>query len=193
MNHRSTRPSSPKITAPKTAEVAPDFGDSIDRTRKATAVDVSTLPVCPEGWQPTPADERARRLRHLSADHRAEALEAGEEVVARATEYEADFGTLGPDPAKIAWVMGELQRTLDALHRVEQLRVFHAERAEILTHDLYVALSEVNREYEHRVDRVPALAERYRKLPALFEVIRRDIADGIAAANARRVAAAPKE
>ena len=32
----------------------------------------------------------------------------------------------------------------------------------------------------------PALADRYRKLPALFAAIRQSIADGIAAANAMR-------
>lgn len=192
MNTSRTRSSSPSITT-STSTTAPDFDDTIDRTRKAPAVDASLLPKCSVGWRPTAPEERSRRLRHLSEDNRAEAIEAGEEIVSLAEHYESDFGSLGPDPSKIAWVMGELQRTLDAAHRIEQLRAFHAERAEILTHDLYVALTEVNREYVHRVDRVPALAERYRKLPALFAAISRDIAEGIAAANAKREAAAPKE
>ncbi len=186
MNTSRTRSSSTTISTP-------DFDDTIDRTRKAPAIDASLLPKCSVGWRPTSPDERGRRLRHLSEDNRAEAIEAGEEIVALAEHYESDFGTLGPAPSKIAWVMGELQRTLDAAHRIEQLRAFHAERAEILTHDLFVALTEVNREYVHRVDRVPALAERYRKLPALFAAISRDIAEGIAAANAKREAAATKE
>lgn len=46
-----------------------------------------------------PPEERIRRLRHLSEDNRAEAIEAGEEIVALAEHYESDFGTLGPDPA----------------------------------------------------------------------------------------------
>jgi hypothetical protein len=177
---------------PIEASPVPDFADSIDLTRKAPAVAVTALPSCPTTWQPTAADERLRRLRHLSEDHRAEALDAGEEVVARVATYAADFGVLVPDPAKVAWVLTELHRTLDAAHQIEQLRAFHAERAEILTHDLYSTLAEVHREYEHRVDRVPSLAERYRKLPALFAAIRKDISDGMAAAAARREAAAPK-
>lgn len=169
---------------------APVFVDSIERTRKAPAVAVSALPTCPVGWQPTSPEERSRRLRHLSADNTAEALDAGEEIVARGAHYVTDFGELGPDPAKIAWVLDQLQGTLDTLHQIEQLRAFHAERAEILTHDLYTLLAEVNREYEHRIDRVPALAERYRKLPALFAAIRKDISEGMAAATARREAVA---
>ena len=183
MTTRRSRSSSPTATA---ASTAIDFDDTIDSTRKAPAVAVVALPTCPEGWRSTPHEERRRRLRRLSSDVRAEAMLAGQEVVSHTARYDVDFGGLGPDPAKIAWVMSELQRTLDAAHRIERLQAFHAERAEILTHDLYVALSEVNREFEHRVDRVPALADRYRKLPALFAAIRQSIADGIAAANAMR-------
>jgi hypothetical protein len=178
------------VPSDRAALSTPDFDDSIDCTRKAPAVDAAALPACPSVWRSTSPEERGRRLRHLSEDHRAEALAAGDEIVHLADHYAADFGALVPDPAKIAWVLVEMQRTLDAVHQIERLRAFHAERAEILTHDLFTALSEVHREFEHRVDRVPVLAERYRKLPALFAAIRRDICDGIAAANARRAAAA---
>gem|GEM_PF-3865747 len=63
---------------------------------------------------------------------------------------------MGPDPAKIAWVMGELQRTLNAAHRSEQPSAFRAESAEILTHDPYVSLASVtlswSREYAERTE-----------------------------------------
>ncbi|MDB4930240.1 MAG: hypothetical protein JWM10_2724 [Myxococcaceae bacterium] len=180
------------VPSDRTATSTPDFDDSIDRTRKASAVDAAALPACPPAWRSTSPEERGRRLRHLSEDHRAEALDAGEELIHLADHYAADFGALVPDPAKIAWVLDELRRTLGAAHQIERLRAFHAERAEILTHDLFTVLSEVHREFEHRVDRVPVLAERYRQLPLLFAAIRRDISDGIAAANARREAAAAK-
>jgi hypothetical protein len=180
------------VPSDRTASSTPDFDDSIDCTRKASAIDAAALPACPAAWRSTSPEERARRLRHLSEDHRAEAIDAGEEIVQLADHYDADFGALAPAPSKIAWVLAELRRTLAAAHQIERLRAFHAERAEILTHDLYTALSEVHREFEHRVDRVPVLADRYRQLPVLFAAIRRDISEGIAAANARREAAAAK-
>src|SRR4051812_48926295 len=152
----------PVPTANPPAEVGPD--DTIAYTRACSPILAASIPEVPAGYRATGIDQRRRLLRLLALDLRAEGILALEELTSNAATVKQDLGELAPDPAPANVLFTRIQEIGKSIAAQEALLHFHRELEDIAMSDAVVLLEGAYKEYQHRVDRVPQLAQRYSAL-----------------------------
>jgi hypothetical protein len=172
----------PVPTATPPAEVGPD--DTIAYNRACSPILAISIPEVPAGYRATVIDQRRRLLRLLALDLRAEAILALEELTSNAGTLQQDLGELAPDPAPAKVLFTRVQEIGKSIAAQEALLQFHREIEDIAMSDTVVLLEAAYKEYQHRVDRVPQLAQRYSALERFFGFRSSAIAEGMARAKA---------
>jgi hypothetical protein len=163
------------------AEVGPD--DTIAYNRACSPVPAAVIPAVPAGYRPTNADHRRRSLRLLALELQAEAILALEEIASNAATIEQDLGEFAPDPAPTKALLTRVQDIGKSLAAQEALAQFHREIEDIALSDAVMLLESAHKEYQHRVARVPQLAQRYAALERFFRFRSAAISEGIARAK----------
>jgi hypothetical protein len=172
---------SPAAASPP-AEVGPE--DTIAYNRACSPVPASSMPAVPFGYRPTDIDQRRRVLRLVASDLEAEAILALEELTSNATTLKQDLGEFAPDPASAQALFARVQETGRSIAALQALLQFHREIEDIALSDAVVLLQAAYKEYQHRVDRVPQLAQRYAALDRFFRARSAAIAEGMARSKA---------
>jgi hypothetical protein len=184
---KTTKPVAP-IPVPAAippAEVGPE--DTIAYNRACSPILATSIPEVPAGYRATIIDQRRRMLRLLALELRAEAILALEELTFNASTLKQDLGELAPDPAPAKVLFSRVQEIGKSIAAQEALLQFHREIEDIAMSDAVVLLEAAYKEYQHRVDRVPQLAQRYSALERFFTFRSAAIAEGIARAKAVKV------
>lgn len=171
----------PATTASPPAEVGPE--DTIAYNRACSPISATSIPAVPTGYRPTDVDQRRRVVRLLASDLQAEAILALEEITANASTLKQDLGELGPDPAPAKVLFSRIQDIGKTIAAQEALLQFHREIEDIALSDAVVLLEAAYKEYQHRVDRVPQLAQRYSSLERFFRFRSAAITEGMARAK----------
>jgi len=183
---KATNPSAPIPVSPATppAEVGPE--DTIAYNRACSPVPATSIPPVPLGYRPTDADQRRRALRVVASDLQAEAILALEELTANASTLKQDLGELGPDPAPAKVLLARTQEIGKTIAALSALLQFHREIEDIALSDAVVLLEMAYKEYQHRVDRLPQLAQRYSSLERFFRFRSAAISEGMARAKVEK-------
>lgn len=158
-----------------------DFNDTIAHNRALDILKPAAVPRPPQGYRPTDADVRGRRLRRLSADLRSEAITALHEAAGR--DLKGELGRFAPEPSRAKAVAERLLSTGDLVARAQELLDYAKEVDQIAMSDALVLLEAENKQLENALDHEPALAGNYRALTALFAARSVAIAEGIARAK----------
>jgi hypothetical protein len=165
-------------TATLPAEVGPD--DTIAYNRACSPVPAASFPKVPAGYRPTDADQRRRVLRLVALDLQAEATLALEEIADNEATLSEDLGEFAPDPVPTKALLTRVHEIGKSVAAQEALLQFHREIEDIALSDAVMVLEGAYKEYKHRVDRVPQLAQRYSALERFFRFRSASIAEGIA-------------
>ena len=172
-------PAAPPAVIP--AEVGPE--DTIAYNRACAPIAETAIPAVPAGYRPTDFEHRRRFLRLLSGDLRAEAILALAEIIARAPTLQQDLGELAPSPETANALFTRIQETGKSIASQEALLHFHREIEDIALSDALQLLEAAFKEYQHRLDRFPQLAQRYTALERLFRARSAAISEGMARAK----------
>jgi len=181
--------SSPRPAAAESprAEVGPE--DTIAFNRACPPVPASSIPAVSAGYRYTEYEQRRRVLRLLATGLKAEAVLALEELNQNGATITQDLGEFAPDPVSSKIVLTRVQAIEKSIAAQEALLDFHHEIEDIALSDTVVLLEAAYKEYQHRVARVPQLAQRYAALDRFFRARSAAISEGIARAKASKVEA----
>jgi hypothetical protein len=152
----------------------PDFEDVVSINRSVPVVDPLTVPRPPLGYRATDPDVRSRRLRKLSAEHRAEALDALHEASQRFVD--APFGSNAPEQARAKGLRDRLVQTGALVVAAQSLLNYAKELDQVAMSDAVLFLEEEHRVLLHALPHEPDLAAHYPALITLFAVL--EIAEG---------------
>jgi hypothetical protein len=177
----TTAAPTPAAAASPPAEVGPE--DTIAYNRACSPVLADAIPAVPAGYRSTAIEQRRRVLRVLASDLEAEAILALEEITSKGAALKQDLGELAPDPTRASMLFTRLQQVGKSIAAQEALLQFHREIEDIALSDAMVLLEAAYKEYQHRLDRVPQLAQRYAALERFFRGRSAAIAHGIARAK----------
>lgn len=166
-----------------------DFDDTIAKNRVLPILDPSSLPRPPIGFRPTDPDTRNRRLRRLSSELRAEAVNALHE--AAGLDLHADLGRFAPDPKRAPLLAERLERAARLSAAVQGLVLYAREMEQIAMSDALLFLEAENKLLENVLEHAPELAEKYTALRTVFETRAASIATGRARAAKEAAASAP--
>lgn len=178
---KATAANEGSLAAP--AEVTPkgsesDFNDTIANNRGLELLDLANVPHLPEGFRPTDQTERGRRIRWLSSDLKAEAIDALTEAGKR--DLRADLGPFAPDPRRAVVVADRVEHSGEIVARATALLAYAKEVHQIAMSDALVFLEAEQKQYLNAVEHKAGLAAHYRALVKLFEMRSGAIAEGIA-------------
>jgi hypothetical protein len=185
---------SKKVNASATSAVVThtpeaDFNDTIAHNRSLPPLDPAAVPYRPHSFRPTDPEVRARRLRRLSTDLRAEAAEALDEATGR--DLRSDLGKFAPEPQRASALVARIRQTGELVARAHDLLQYAKEVDELALSDALLFLEAEHKQFNHSVEHDPSLASRYRALVKLFAARSGAIAEGIARARSAGDAAAP--
>jgi hypothetical protein len=180
---KSHDPRSPAHAATPTGGYASeaDFDDTIAQNRALAILDPGVVPARPQGFKSTDPDVRARRLRRLSGEHRAEGLAALHE--ASSLDLQALLGKHAPDPARATVLAERMTQSEGLLARAARLLEYAREIDEIVRSDALVFLEVENRKYTQAAEDEPTLSDQFPALIKLFASRSAAIAAGIARAK----------
>jgi hypothetical protein len=186
----SRKPKAPKPTAPPLADgPEADFTDSIARNRGLKLLDPSSVPHPPHAYRSTDPNERARRLRRLSGELRAEAEEALREAGGR--DLQAELGRFAPEPGRALSLVERLNTTAELVARAQALLEYARESDQIAMSDALLFLEAERKQYDNAVAHDASLSAHYRALGRLFEMRSGAIAGGMARARSADTSPSP--
>jgi hypothetical protein len=164
-----------------------DFNDTIARNRALPILSPDLVPAPPAGFVGTDGSIRARRLRRLSDELRAEARDALIEV--SQLDLAQLLGRRAPDASRGAVLAERMAQSAMLTARAERLVRYCHEVDEIVLNDALVFLQAVQGEYEHEAAHDQSIAAQFPALIRLFEARSAAIAKGIARSAAEQAAA----
>lgn len=168
-----------------------DFDDTIARNRAIPLLDPGAVASPPLAFRATDPTTRRRRLRKLSGDLRAEALEALRE--AGQNDLRGDLGKYAPERDRAHVVEERIRSSGRLVAKVQALLGYAREADQIALSDALVYLEAENKEYLHAVDNEPGLASKYVALESLFAARGGAIAEGMARSKEEAAAVAQAE
>lgn len=177
---------SPSPAASPPAEVGPE--DTIAYNRACSPIPAAAIPVVSAGYRPTEHDSRRRVLRLLASDLKAEAILALKEISKNGATLRQDLGEFAPDPASTDALLTRVEEIDSSIAAQEALLHFHHEIEDIALSDTVVLLEAAYKEYQHRADRVPQLAQRYAALDRFFRARSAAISEGMARSKVVKMA-----
>jgi hypothetical protein len=194
---KKTTTNAPISLTPAAARIVPaggyvpeaDFDDTIAKNRVQPILDPSSLPKPPTGFRPTDPETRNRRLRRLSSELRAEAVNALHE--AAGMDLHADLGRYAPDPKRAPLLAERLERAGRLSAAVQGLALYAREMEQIALSDALLFLEAENKQLAHVLEHAPELAEKYTALRTVFETRAASIVEGRARAAKETTAATP--
>ncbi len=148
-----------KSKHPAQADILPtfapeaDFDDTIAQNRALPILDPASLPRPPVGFRPTDPDVRNRRLRKLSTELRAEAIDALTEAGGR--NMQADLGKYAPDPKRAQVLAERLQVTGKLVAVAQGLLSYAREVDQIALSDALLLLEAENKQLGTRCSTSP--------------------------------------
>jgi hypothetical protein len=180
----------PSLTAESYGSEA-DFDDTIAKNRALPLLAPESIPTRPHGFVATDPKVRARRLRRVADDHRAEGHDALLEV--SKVDLRALLGKRAPDPKRAAALAERLEQSAALVARAERVLQYANEIEEIALSDALVLLEATHKEVEHEASHDPNVADHFPALTKLFAARSTAIVEGIARKNAEKTAKKPEE
>jgi len=148
-----------------------DSTAQLTKNRKVQPVTVDKLPAVPRGFSASAPEIRNSELRKFPEEFRSEGKTALRELIKAGKKgVHRDLGELAPDPAAAVPLLERVEVLEATTVRLADLFECHLELQQIVLSDVIKLLEEFYREYQHRVDRMPELAERYPGLEAFFRL-----------------------
>jgi len=129
-------------------ETRPGFPrPSPSRLPRATLLDPDKIPARPHGFIATDPKVRARRLRRLADDHRAD----GHDALLEASKLDLGLilGKRAPEPRRTAVLAERVTRSATLIARAERLLQYAKELDEISLSDALLLLEAMKREVDH--------------------------------------------
>jgi hypothetical protein len=170
----------------KSPEAALD--DKLATTRTLPITAPEAIPKPPAGYQATEPEERSVRLKKVAKSLEAELLDALQECARLGADVTVLLGEYAPSGERAAPIAADLEEVMTTLSRVYALAQYLEERKALLLSDGRGYIDLVTREYEHHVDRKPALGSTFRDLVRFNESVSEAIREGIAEAKRQRAA-----
>ncbi len=145
----------------------------------------AAIAAVPEGFKLMAGTAKNTLLKVASAQ-RAEVDQAMEQLWDKREPIAVDLGTLAPDAEKGKALHDRMLAARESNRKAQALAAYSEEQEALANHAVMAYLNSAAGDFEHMLERIPQIAERYPKVLAVSTQRGEAIANGIARAKANK-------